>query len=131
MLFRSFSAALNADVNPDNIKASVRLYSLHVVSDGRIIIEFSMNALWSDDAILAFTFYSRVLFVLSMAEKTVLSRDDCRLTQWAWLKVWRVDTLNANLRIFIIDVIDDVDELLQPYFETKNAFLGDLGMLKN
>ncbi len=28
---------------------------------------------WSDDAILAFTFCSRVLFVLNMAEKTVLS----------------------------------------------------------
>ncbi len=27
------------------------------------------NALWSDDAILAFTFCSRVLFVLNMAEK--------------------------------------------------------------
>ncbi len=28
-----------------------------------------MNALWSDDAILAFTFFSRVLFVLNIAEK--------------------------------------------------------------
>ncbi len=28
-----------------------------------------MNTLWIDDAILVFTFYSRVLFVLNMAEK--------------------------------------------------------------
>ncbi len=28
-----------------------------------------MNALWSDVATLAFNFYSRVLFVLNMAEK--------------------------------------------------------------
>ncbi len=70
MFFRSFSAALIADVNPDNVKASVRLYICG--SDGRIITERSMNVLWSDDAILAFTFYSRVLFVLNMAEKTVL-----------------------------------------------------------
>ncbi len=79
-----------------------------------------MNALWSDDAILAFTFYSRVLFETRV-----------RLTQWVWLKVWRVDALNANRRIFIIYVIDDANESLQPYFATKNALLGDLGMLKN
>ncbi len=28
--------------------------------------------------------------------------------------VWRIDALNANQRIFIIDVINDVDESLQP-----------------
>ncbi len=38
-------------------------------SDGRIITERSMNTLWSDDAKLAFTFCSRFLFVLNMAEK--------------------------------------------------------------
>ncbi len=38
-------------------------------SDGRIIIECSMNPLWSDVAILAFTFCSKVLFVSNMAEK--------------------------------------------------------------
>ncbi len=43
MLFCSFSAALNAVVNPDNVKASVRLYICG--ADGRIIIECSMNAL--------------------------------------------------------------------------------------
>ncbi len=41
MVFRSFSAALNAVVNPDNVKASVRLYMCG--SDGRIIIECSMK----------------------------------------------------------------------------------------
>ncbi len=54
---------------------------------------------------LAFNFCSRVLFVLS--------RDNCRLAQWAWLNVWRVDALNANWCIFIIELIDDVDESLQ------------------
>ncbi len=34
-----------------------------------------MNALWSDVAILAFTFCSRVLFVLNMAEKQ----------SWVWI----------------------------------------------
>ncbi len=43
MLFRSFSAALQAVVNPDNVKASVRLYMCG--SDGRMIIECFMNAL--------------------------------------------------------------------------------------
>ncbi len=65
VLFRSFSAALNAVVNPDNVKASVRLYICG--SDGRIVIERSAKL--SDVAILAFTFCSRVLFVLNMAEK--------------------------------------------------------------
>ncbi len=41
VLSRSFSAALNAVVNPDYVKASVRLYICG--SDGRIIIECSMN----------------------------------------------------------------------------------------
>ncbi len=65
---RSFSAALNAVVNPNNVNASVQLYICG--SDGHIIIECSMK--WSDVAILAFTFRSRVkhvLFVLNMAEK--------------------------------------------------------------
>ncbi len=70
-----------------------------------------MNALWSDDVILAFTF----------CRKTVLSRDNCRLAQWAWLKVWRIDALNANQCIFIIDVIDDADESLQPYILHLNV----------
>ncbi len=65
-----------AVVNPDNVKVSVRLYTCG--SDGRIIIQLSMKL--SDVAILAFIFCSRVLFVLNMAEKTVLSRDNCRLT---------------------------------------------------
>ncbi len=39
---RSFNAVLNAVVNPDNVKASVRLYMCG--SDGRKIIECSMNA---------------------------------------------------------------------------------------
>ncbi len=62
MVFRPFSAALNAVVNPDKVKASVPLYICG--SDGRIIIECSMKL--SDVAILAFNFCSRVLF---MAEK--------------------------------------------------------------
>ncbi len=37
MLFRSFSAALNAVVNPDNVKASVRLHICG--SDGRTEVE--------------------------------------------------------------------------------------------
>ncbi len=41
------------------------------------------------------------------------------LTKWAWLKVQRVDALHANRHIFIIDVIDDVDESLQPYFSLQ------------
>ncbi len=48
MVFRSFSAALNAVVNPDNVKASVRLYMCG--SDGRIIIECSMKWLLSPKA---------------------------------------------------------------------------------
>ncbi len=36
MLFHSFSAALNADVNPDNGKELGRLYTCG--SDGRMII---------------------------------------------------------------------------------------------
>ncbi len=32
----------------------------------------------------------------------------------------RIDALNANQRIFIVDVIDDVDESLQPY--TRRSF---------
>ncbi len=43
VLFCSFSAALNAVVNPDNITASVRLFICG--SDGRIITERSMNSL--------------------------------------------------------------------------------------
>ncbi len=58
---------LNAVVNPDNVNASVQLYICR--SDGRIIIEGSMNTLWSDVVILAFNFCSKVLFVLNMAEK--------------------------------------------------------------
>ncbi len=65
MLFCSFSAALNAVVNPDNVKASVRLYICG--SDCRIIIECSMKL--SDVAILAFAVCSSVLFVLNMAIK--------------------------------------------------------------
>ncbi len=41
MLSRTFSAALNAVVNPDNVKASVRQYICG--SDGRMIIERSMK----------------------------------------------------------------------------------------
>ncbi len=85
---------------------------------------------WSDVAILAFTFCSRVLLVLNIiiifivkhGRKTVLSRYNCRLVQWAWLKVRRIDALHANRRIFISDVIDDVDESLQPYIEAWNLF---------
>ncbi len=104
--------------DPDNVKASVQLY---ICSSGRsynnrMFYEPSMK--WSV-AILAFTFCSRVLFV-KHGRKTVLSRDNYRLAQWAWLKVWRVDALNANRYIFIIDVIDDVDESLQPYIILKN-----------
>ncbi len=63
-------------------------------------------------AILAFVFCSRVLFVLNMAGK----QSWVGVTAgWAWLKVRRIDALHANLCIFIIDVIDDVDESLQPY----------------
>ncbi len=66
---RSFESE-NAAVNPDNAMASVRLYKYSSESDSPIIITCSMNAtLWSDVAILAFTFCSRVLFVLNMAEK--------------------------------------------------------------
>ncbi len=68
-----------------------------------------MNALWSDVAILAFTFGSRVLFCVKYGRKTVLSRYNCRLAQWVWLKVRCVDAFHANQRIFMIDVIDDVD----------------------
>ncbi len=56
VLFRSFTAALHTVVNPDNVKASVRLYKCG--SDGRMMIECFMK--WSDVAILAFTFCSRV-----------------------------------------------------------------------
>ncbi len=77
--------------------------------NNNMLYERSMK--WSDVAILAFTFCSRVLYVLNMAEK-LLSRDNCRLAQWAWLKVWRVDVLHAHRRIF---VIDDIDKSLQPY----------------
>ncbi len=64
---RSFESE-NAAVNPDNVMASVRLYKYSSASP--IIINCSMNAtLWSDVAILVFTFCSRVLFVLNMAEK--------------------------------------------------------------
>ncbi len=31
--------------------------------------------------------------------------------------MWRVDALNANRRIFIVDEINDVNESLQPYTE--------------
>ncbi len=68
MLSRPFSAALNAVVNPDNVKASVRLYICG--SDGCMLRECSMKL--SDVAIVAFTFCSRVLFVLNMAEKQSL-----------------------------------------------------------
>ncbi len=62
-----------------------------------MLYEHSMK--WSDVAILVFNF---------------LSRDNCRLAQWAWLKVRHIDALHANRRIFIIYIIDDVDESLQP-----------------
>ncbi len=76
-----------------------------------MLYECSMK--WSDVAI-AFTFSSRALFVLNMAEKQSYPYDNCRLVQWAWLKVRRIDALHANRRILIIDAIDDVDESLQP-----------------
>ncbi len=64
---RSFESE-NTAVNSYNVMASVRLYKCGF--DSPIIIKCSMNAtLWSDVAILAFTFCSRVLFVLNMAEK--------------------------------------------------------------
>ncbi len=43
VLFRSFNAALNAVVNPDDVKATVQLYICG--SDSSIITECSMNAL--------------------------------------------------------------------------------------
>ncbi len=45
--------------------------------------------------------------------KNILSRDNGMLAQWAWLKVRRINALNAIRRIFLIYVIDDVDESLQ------------------
>ncbi len=68
-------------------------------SDGRIIIECSMNTPWSDVAILAFTFCSSLVCV-KHGRKTVLSWDNCRLAQWAWLKVWHIDSLNANWHFY-------------------------------
>ncbi len=32
----------------------------------------------------------------------------------------RIDALHANRRIFIVNVIDDVDELLQPYLNATS-----------
>ncbi len=60
-----------------------------------------------------------VLFCVKHGRKTVLSRYNCMLTKWAWLKVQRVDALHANRHIFIIDIIDDVDESLQPFFSLQ------------
>ncbi len=114
LVFRSFSTA----VNPDDVMVSVRLYKCG--SDSHIIIKCSMNATpWSDVAILAFTFCSRFLFCVKHGRKIVLSRDKCRFAQWPWLKVRRFDAFYANQRIFLISIIDYVDELLQPYTRPK------------
>ncbi len=44
-------------------------------------------------------------FIINICRKTVLNRNNCRLAQWPWLKLWRIGALHANQRIFIIDVI--------------------------
>ncbi len=54
------------------------------------------------------SYNNRTLYELSV------KGSDVAILAWAWLKVRRIDALHANRRIFIIDVIDDVDESLQP-----------------
>ncbi len=50
--------------------------------------------------------------------------------QLAWLKLRHADTLHANRRIFIIDVIDDVDESLQTFLRFNMNF-SQLDLVKN
>ncbi len=110
VLFPSFSAALNVFVSPDK---GVSLYIYICGSDSRIIIKCSMNCSMTvkcSVAILAFNFCSRVLFCVKHGITTVLSMDNCRLAQWAMCSM-------------LIDVIDDVNESLQPYFRNHSNII--------